>query len=142
MSPSVARINGPGTVPLYVQAGKKTPGRSRSPCRSPAACTRALGRARRAEPEAGCERVDAPWAADSGNLGADHGGVTRRRVVLHVPLQVPVGRLGVAVQGELPETGAAASGAAAARRRPRVSFDLDKTKSILQLDSTSCHFRI
>ena len=26
MSPSVARITGPGTVPLYVQAGKKTPG--------------------------------------------------------------------------------------------------------------------
>ena len=40
---------------------------------------------------------------DSGNLGADHGGVTRRRMVLHVPLQVPVGRLGVAVQGQLPE---------------------------------------
>ncbi len=26
MSPSVARITGPGTVPLYVQAGKNTPG--------------------------------------------------------------------------------------------------------------------
>ena len=26
VSPSVARITGPGTVPLYVQAGKKTPG--------------------------------------------------------------------------------------------------------------------
>ena len=26
MSPSVARMTGPGTVPLYVQAGKKTPG--------------------------------------------------------------------------------------------------------------------
>ena len=25
-SPSVARITGPGTVPLYVHAGKKTPG--------------------------------------------------------------------------------------------------------------------
>ena len=26
MSPSVARMTGPGTVPLYVQAGKKIPG--------------------------------------------------------------------------------------------------------------------
>ena len=26
MSSSVARITGPGTVPLYVHAGKKTPG--------------------------------------------------------------------------------------------------------------------
>ena len=26
VSPSVARSTGPGTVPLYVQAGKKTPG--------------------------------------------------------------------------------------------------------------------
>ena len=37
MSSSVARIIGPGTVPLYVQAGKKTPGAisiSRSMARS------------------------------------------------------------------------------------------------------------
>ena len=34
-SPSVARITGPGTVPLYVQAAKKTPGAT-SICRSTA----------------------------------------------------------------------------------------------------------
>ena len=43
MSSSVARITGPGTVPLYVQAGKKTPGAisiSRSIARSEYSRTR------------------------------------------------------------------------------------------------------
>ena len=77
----MARITGPGTVPLYVQAGKKTPGAisiSSSVATSVYSRTRpglCGQRARRVE-----QRVEVVRTADRGRALTDHRSVPRRRV--------------------------------------------------------------
>ena len=112
MSPSVARITGPGAVPLYVQAGKKMPGAiSRS---LSSAIERVLAhaaglcgtRGRRIE-----ERVEIVRAADRGHLGPDHRRVARRPatatgklsriVAVNVARVAVAAGLRLAVEGEL-----------------------------------------
>ena len=127
MSSSVARITGPGTVPLYVQAGKKTPGAisiSRSNARIAYSRTRPgwYGSARRRVQEV----VEVVGAADGGRLTADHRRVPHLRVAVHVALQRALRRLRVAVERQLAEHGRATSGAAPARRRRRVNLAMPK----------------
>ena len=122
MSPSVARITGPGTVPLYVQAGKKTPG---------AISMLAVDRAHRVLAHAARlvrqrlgrieQLVQVVRPADGRRLPADHRRVTHVLVPVDVAVQrARRGRLRVAVEGELAEHGrrhdAAQRPPAAARR--------------------------
>ena len=106
MSSSVARMTGPGTVPLYVQAGKKTPGAisiSRSIARIVYSRTRPgwYGqRRRRIE-----QRVEVVRAADGGRLPPIMAACPCAAWSWTWPCSVRCAALGVAVERELPEHG-------------------------------------
>ena len=106
MSSSVARITGPGTVPLYVQAGKKTPGAI-----SISLVERAhlvLAHAPRLVRESRGwiqERVEVVRPADRRRGAADHRRMPHRRMVVHMSVERPLRRLRVAVEGHLGEHG-------------------------------------
>ena len=106
MSSSVARITGPGIVPLYVQAGIEDAGRDLDlPVeRAHRVLAHAAGlvreRGRRVQ-----QLVEVGGAADRGRLSADHRRVPHRRVAVHVPLERPLRRFRVAVERQLAEHG-------------------------------------
>ena len=104
MSPSVARITGPGIVPLYVQAGIEDAGRDLDLPVDRA--HRVLAHAARLVRERGRrvqQFVEVVGAADRRSLAADHGRVAHLGVAVHVPLQRPLCRFRVALERELSE---------------------------------------
>jgi hypothetical protein len=106
--------HGPGTVPLYVQAGKKTPGAISSSSSARRACTRAraglCGSARRRVEQ----RVEVVRAADGGRALADHRRVAASRA---------------APRAEECARCAAWSCPAASASPPSASFDAERRRS-------------